>query len=507
MGAGYRATRGGGCVLAIIERGRVGSFRRTMKPMSARPRVLLNSNWNYKTIAKRILLLALIVTTRTALAMNEYVQAMECDDCSGGSSSDTALVALFGFLLILGGSSWWALNVLVREARFWPFAATVGTFAWFLLEGGRNKFPVLGWLLVGLVAATFYFLMSDKSKSNSNQAPKPLPSAKTITKKATPISAPDHTAKCNNCGASLLATEHGLCVECRIPDRSIAPGIAEHVAKTNIANLDRIAIETARSSDLGGTAATGLVGACNYLPPTEATALEPPTDPLASAMASDTDAATLEALSQHIYPAVRQSVAGNVNCPQFLILKLRKDDHPEVRFAAASNGAIAPSELAVFSQDEWPDTRRFVADHALTPVRVLETLAGDGDIGVRLRVAKHKKVARTALDLLACDEDSQVRLAVAKHKNASDESLSILRHDSDFDVRLVLAKRTHGAKDGLEALANSHSWQHRLQAASNPLCPTYLLEKLAADPEPEVGKVAKKRIARARVPPPNTGQT
>lgn len=171
--------------------------------------------------------------------MNEYNQAMECDDCRGGGSSDAALVALFGFLLVLGGSSWWALNVLVREARFWPFAATVGTFAWFLLDGGRNKFPVLGWLLVGLVAATFYFLMSDKIKSRSNQAPKPLPTAKTTTKQSPSLSSPDHVVKCNSCGASLLTTEHVLCAECRIQDRSIAPGIAEHIAKSNVANVER----------------------------------------------------------------------------------------------------------------------------------------------------------------------------------------------------------------------------------------------------------------------------
>lgn len=471
--------------------------------------MLLNSNRNYKPITKLVLLLVLIVATQTVLAMNEYNQAMEGDGRfdSGGGISDAALAGLFGFLLILGGSIWWALNVALRDARFWPFAATVGTFAWFLLEGGRNKFPVLGGLLVGLVAATFYFLMSDKTKSHSNQAPPPLPSDEIIAKKSTPISAPDNAVKCNNCGASLLATEHGLCAECRIPDRSIASGIAEHVAQSNIANLERIGIEPAPSSDLCHTADAVLLETRNHLRPAQAVASESPTISLASAMASDADVATLEALSHNVFPVVRQAVACNANCPQSLLVRLRQDDHPEVRFAAASNGGIAPSELAVFSQDVWPDTRRFVAGHALTPVRVLEVLSGDPDQGVRLRVAHHKRVARTALDGLARDADSQIRLAVAKHKNASDESLRSLRDDPDFEVRLVLARRVHEAKDVLEKLANSHSWPYRLQAASNPLCPTYLLEKLAADPEPEVSKVAKKRIAHARAPSPNTDQT
>jgi hypothetical protein len=159
-----------------------------------------------------------------------------------GSNSNNAIGAFFGALLLLCGFAWWALNVALRDARFWPFAITLGGIAWFLLEGGRNRFPVFGWLLVGLVVAAFYVREFGEGKGRIDRGTNPSSLTNATAKKATHTAAPDNVFKCNNCGAALGSMERGLCGSCRSPGKSVSIDSTPLIANIDNTILEKVSL-------------------------------------------------------------------------------------------------------------------------------------------------------------------------------------------------------------------------------------------------------------------------
>lgn len=235
-------------------------------------------------------------------------------------------------------------------------------------------------------------------------------------------------------------------------------------------------------------------------------ALENPSNSIASASAADATADTLSALSTNISREVREAVAANKNCTQSLLENLRHDEAPEVRFAAVSRGSIAPGEIARLADDPHPPIRKFIVQRESTSTTVLERASRDSTVSVRLAVAKHLRVAQSALEHLANDADENIRKAVARHRNAPETALLRLANDPDGVVRMVVARRSQLPDVVMRNIAHSRFFEYRRMVALNPSCPPDLLEKLAADPEPDVSKAAKKRLARPSTPTSDTGQ-
>jgi hypothetical protein len=95
---------------------------------------------------------------------------------------------------------------------------------------------------------------------------------------------------------------------------------------------------------------------------------------------------------------------------------------------------------------------------------------------------------------------------VAGHPNTSDTSLLRLSEDSAAKVRVTVANRNPVSPEVLMTIAHSRFFEYRRMVALNPSCPLDLLEKLSADPEPEVSKAAKNRLNCTSALPADTGQ-
>jgi LRV protein FeS4 cluster/Leucine rich repeat variant len=174
----------------------------------------------------------------------------------------------------------------------------------------------------------------------------------------------------------------------------------------------------------------------------------------------------LSALRHDPDETVRMQVA--LRLPQRLLATMCGDPHREVRIRVAQR--LAESDLGRMLHDPDEAVRGVIARRL--PLALLPMLASDADEEVR-RIAA-QRLQMPALWRLASDPSARVRRIVAER--APQPLLHHLAADADWSVRWEVAQRL------------------------NPLAQGEALQRLAADPDPEVRAMAAERLAASPWP-------
>lgn len=167
-------------------------------------------------------------------------------------------------------------------------------------------------------------------------------------------------------------------------------------------------------------------------------------------------------------PELTFGLARNRSCPLNILVWLTWDTNQSVRRAAAENPSCTPELLERLAKSGGADRRAAVASNHSCPPEMLERLANDLDPSVRYAVAKNPLCPPEVLKRLAMDQGILMFRMV-------DESLSTSE----------LPTRSTSSGDRIKrapAVAGTET-DRRLLAANSPLCPSEMLEQLAADPD------------------------
>lgn len=96
----------------------------------------------------------------------------------------------------------------------------------------------------------------------------------------------------------------------------------------------------------------------------------------------------LEALSRTAGPIILELIAGNANCPPYLLNKLAKHPSAHVRLAAAENNHTSRETLWMLVMDEDADVRFGLAENHSLPEAILKALSEDDNPYVASRAVK-----------------------------------------------------------------------------------------------------------------------
>lgn len=116
---------------------------------------------------------------------------------------------------------------------------------------------------------------------------------------------------------------------------------------------------------------------------------------------ASTDAATVQALSEHDCTWVRHAVARRADLPAQTLARLARDDRWEVRAAAAGNPRSDEAMVLELATDPVEAVRCVVANRPDATVQVLALLAQDDEESVPLSVADHPHATPEIIDAIA----------------------------------------------------------------------------------------------------------
>ena len=230
------------------------------------------------------------------------------------------------------------------------------------------------------------------------------------------------------------------------------------------------------------------------------------------------DAETLRHFALHRDWELRAALAPNPALPLPLLELLARDADPLVRAASAEHPELPPATLERLAADASVLVREAVAAHPSTTPGALERLAGDEEWEVGLNVARNPSSDPQTLLRLAHSPHPSVREAVAAHLLTGPEVLHELARDTNERVAQVARLRLPDAsEESRETAAASKRRNVKLALAARPDAPGALLltlsgdrssavralaglhpgleyaarQRLQADPDPQVRRVAR----------------
>ena len=230
------------------------------------------------------------------------------------------------------------------------------------------------------------------------------------------------------------------------------------------------------------------------------------------------DGETLRHFALHRDWELRAALAPNPALPLPLLELLARDADPLVRAASAEHPELSPTTLDRLAADTSVLVREAVAAHPSTTPEALDRLAGDGEWEVGLNVARNPSSAPETLARLAHSTHAGLRETVAAHLLTGPDMLHELAQDPNERVAQVARLRLPDAsEESRETAAASKRRNVKLALAARPDAPAALLltlsgdrssavralaglhpgleyaarQRLQADPDPQVRRVAR----------------
>jgi hypothetical protein len=192
----------------------------------------------------------------------------------------------------------------------------------------------------------------------------------------------------------------------------------------------------------------------------------------------------------------KQAVLNLQPCSPRVLAMLSDAPSREVRSLLAENPSIDSETMDKFLKDHEVGVRAYLSLNPKTPRQVLVQLRSDPDPNVNWGVARNPNW--TAEDLRKMyAEKSASPVLIAGNPSSPKEILEELSRSKDHSVQTALANNPSIGVGIVKWLLQEGNSATKKMLVDNPATPREVVEALAKDSDPDVGKFAREFLKRA----------